>query len=258
MRSWLSLVLMLALLCRSFLAGAAEKASERELLISAAISLKPVLTELSTLYAKQKGAIPLRFNYAASGVLQRQIAEGAPVDIFLAAGEEPMKELGDRLESGWERVWLRNALVLAIPRQDQELRAIDELRQPRFKRIAMGDPQTVPAGLYAQDVLVKSKLEGDLKNKIVYAHNVRQVVTYLEQGAIQAGFVYATDLLGNDAIKVGWNIAADEHRAIVYPAAILKRTAWRDDAKRFLSFLENAESLKTFARFGFKVEAPGA
>ncbi len=225
-------------------------ASDEGLLVSAAISLKPALEEIN---AGMKGS-PLNFNFASSGALQQQIEQGAPVDIFIAAGEEPMQKLQRKglIEDSSLFQLLSNTLVLAVPAKSaSKLKDLAELKSPAYKKIAMGEPKTVPAGQYAQDALAKTKLAEALAPKIVFGNNVKQVLTYVETGDADAGFVYASDIKNNTKVSLAYSVPADFHRPIVYPAALVKSSKRRKDAEAALKELQSDRSRAIFQKYGF-------
>src|SRR5437762_2191497 len=149
-----------------------------EITVSAAVSLKDAFNEIGRLY-EQRTSTRVRFNFGASGVLQKQIEQGAPVDVFASASERQMNELVNKgcILSDTRRDFTRNALVLIVPAgAPAQLNAFDQLARANVRKVAIGNPQTVPAGQYAQQLLVRLKLWEQLQPKLVLAEDVQQVL----------------------------------------------------------------------------------
>jgi len=162
--------------------------SKTEIIISAAASLKDALAELETKFEGEHKNIDLTFNFAASGTLQKQIEQGAPADLFFSAGEKQMKTLSEKKLVGASEVILKNALVLVVPKEGVEVPAeLKDLSKETYKKIALGEPETVPAGSYAKQALTKGEIWDIVQSKIVFAKDVRQVLTYVETGNTDAG-----------------------------------------------------------------------
>lgn len=231
------------------------------LTISAAISLKEPLDAFAQNYNQQHPDVRVVCNYGASGTLQRQIEQGAPVDIFISAGEKQMDTLQNEnlLAAGTRRDLLANALVLIAQANATTLHGFEDLSKSSIKSIAMGEPRTVPAGMYAQQALAHLRLLPALKSKIVYAANVRQVLAYVETGNASAGLVYATDARISTRVRVVATAPPDSHDAILYPVAMLKISKSPEAARALLDVLESPQSLALFEKYGFTpAPAPAA
>ncbi|NJO73687.1 MAG: molybdate ABC transporter substrate-binding protein [Leptolyngbyaceae cyanobacterium RM1_406_9] len=226
--------------------------SNSPLLVSAAASLTDVMQELAPLYQAQSKAT-IRYNFASSGALQQQIENGAPVDIFISAGQKQMKALQQKnlLLSGTQRNLLTNRLVLVVPANTAGMTSLKNLTEARVKRIAIGDPRSVPAGQYAEEALTEAGLWQTLKPKYVMASNVRQVLQFVEAGNADAGLVYLTDAKTTDEVKIAQMIPTNLHSPIAYPIAVLKRSSNQKVAKDFIQFLSSSIAKKVFAKYGF-------
>lgn len=224
-----------------------------DLTVSAAISLKDSLDEISQMYHVEMPDTAIHFNYGASGTLQRQVEEGAPVDIFVSASPGQM----DALESkglvlvGTRRDLVENSIVLIIPKGKTGIAGFADLTGADAKIIAIGEPQVVPAGKYAQEVLTHLGLYDQLKPKFVLAKDVRQVLTYVATGNADAGIVYATDAKTSDKVSVIATATEDSHSPVIYPVAVLKSS--KDDvaAKKFVEFLLGSKARAVFQKYGF-------
>ncbi len=228
--------------------------SNVSLLVSAAASLKDALEEIKPTYQKNNPNINISYNFGASGALQQQIEQGAPADIFISAAKRQVDALEQKglLLPGTRAIVAKNRLVLVVPKGKTGITSFLKLRNPEIKRIAIGEPRSVPAGQYAEQVLQKLKLLPEIKPKLVYANNVRQVLAVVESGNADAGLVYATDAKISDKVKVV--VAADEkyHSAITYPAAVVKKTKNPDAAKNFVTFLTtDGQAKAVLKKYGF-------
>jgi molybdate transport system substrate-binding protein len=232
---------------------APNRTSGAELTLSAAISLKGALDEIARLYSSEQSGTTLRFNLGASGTLQRQIEQGAPVDIFISASPKEMDALAakDLLLPGTRRDLVKNSVVLIIPVGTSTVSNFQDLTKAQARTIAIGEPQTVPAGKYAQETLTHLGLYGQLKPKLVLAKDVRQVLTYVETGNADAGIVYATDAKSSTKVWVVATAPEDSHSPVVYPAAVIKNSANPAGARNFLEFLAGTKSRAVFGKYGF-------
>ncbi|MHB8484521.1 MAG: molybdate ABC transporter substrate-binding protein [Candidatus Acidiferrales bacterium] len=223
------------------------------LTISAAISLKEPLDAFAQNYNQQHPDVRVVCNYGASGTLQQQIEQGAPVDIFVSAGEKQMDTLQNEnlLTAGTRGDLLANQLVLIAPANSAALHNFNDLVKSSVKSIAVGEPRTVPAGMYAQQVLEHLHLLPALKSRIVYAANVRQVLAYVETGNARAGLVYATDARISTRVRVVATAPSNSHDPILYPVAMLKTSKSPEAARALLDALESPQSLALFGKYGF-------
>jgi len=246
-------ILLIAALFTSATLCIPEPAKD-EILVSAAVSLKNAFEEIGPMYEKRTGA-KVRFNLGASGLLQRQIETGAPVDVFASAGEKQMDALQSRglILADTRRVFARNALVLDVaPQSKLSIRSFADLGRREVTRIALGNPKTVPAGQYAREALTNLKLWDKLQPRFVLAENVRQVLDYVVRGEADAGIVYASDV---SAARGQAAIAAyapkGSHSPIVYPIGIVKDTRQRSNAQRFIDLMLSAEGQAVLKKYGF-------
>jgi molybdate transport system substrate-binding protein len=231
----------------------------QEITVSAAISLKEALIKLGKPFeARQKGA-RVQFNFGASGDLVRQIVGGAPVDVFASAGLKEMDELEQKgfTAPGTRMNFAGNTVVLAVPAASTlRLEAFSDLARKEVKKIAIGNPQTVPAGRYAEQVLKGLQLWEPLKDKLIFAENVRQVLDYVARGEVDAGLVYATDAAtrARDLKKV---LPAPEgsYQPVVYPIASLKGSKNEGLARAFIAWVISPEGKRILERYGFKTMA---
>jgi molybdate transport system substrate-binding protein len=243
----------LAVLLTAVLLAAHQGPEPTQITVSAAISLTDVLTAIADEYGRRAlGSV--RFNFAASNVLARQIADGAPVDVFVSADEAQMDVVAAaKLVKPGSRVpILRNQLAIVVPNdRPRTFKSIKGLADPAFKRIAIGDPAAVPAGVYAKQYLETQGLWQAIEPRVVPAGSVRAALTAVESGAADAGIVYRTDARLALHATVAWVVAAADGPRIIYPGAIINTSVHPQDAQKFLDFLGGAIASPIFERFGF-------
>lgn len=251
-----SLALTLLSGCSSQSKTAAEPTVE--LTISAAASLKDALTDIQQDFEKHHPQIKLTYNFGASGALQKQIEQGAPADIFISAAPKQMNELaGKNLINKNTRVdLLENKLVVIIPQNSSlPVNRFEDLTNQAIEKISIGEPGSVPAGQYAQEVFKKLALTDALQRKLVLAKDVRTVLTYVETGNVEAGIVYKTDAAISDKVKIVCTAPSGSHQPIIYPAALLSSSKHASEAQVFLSYLQTKETQRVFEKYGFAVIA---
>jgi molybdate transport system substrate-binding protein len=245
--------LALAVLGVALLAG--RGAGAEELTLSVAISMKEAVEELGRAFGQAHRGVVLRYNLGASGDLQKQIEAGAPVDVFVSAGQRQMDELERKglLVPGTRRVFARNVLVVVVPGGGaRDVTKAADLLEPRVSRIAIGNPRTVPVGQYAEESLRALGLWERLQPKLVPAENVRQVLEYVARGEVDAGFVYATDIGVRPAgVREAFRVPEDSYSPVLYPAAVVAGSRVRSLAAAFVDLLAGAEGQAVLRRFGF-------
>jgi len=229
-----------------------ELAQSSMVTVSVAISLKDALGEVKNLYEKQTQT-KITYNFGASGSLQQQIEQGAPVDLFISAANKQIDALEKQnlLARGTRQILARNQLVLITPQNETKIQKFTDLTQPSVTKIAMGEPKSVPAGQYGAEVLKFYNLLEALKPKIIYAKDVRQVLTYVETGNVNAGMVYATDAKTSQKVNVVATAPKESHAPIVYPMAVLKNSKNLNTAQSFAKFLISKPSKAVFKKYSF-------
>jgi molybdate transport system substrate-binding protein len=243
----------------SFALGAAPQQSST-ITVSAAISLKDALDELGPIFQVQQhrknggSGTAVTFNYGGSGTLARQIEQGAPVDVFFSAAEKQMDELAAQgmIVADTRHDLVSNALVLIAPAQATPvLHSFQDLSNAAVKTIALGESSTVPAGMYARQTLEHLGLFAAVEKKVVYAKDVRAVLTYVETGNADAGLVYQTDANTSTKVRVVAVGPADSHDPILYPAAVLRDAKDKAAARAFVEFLQGPDARAIFQKYGF-------
>lgn len=239
---------LLALLAVSALAACSERRDgERGPVVLAASSLQEALEEIGEAWAEQGHAQPV-FSFAASSALARQVGQGAPADIFISADEEWMDHLAARglLRANSRRAVAGNTLVLVGSAGG----AVRDLSQLGEERLALADPEAVPAGKYAKAALEHSGQWAGLADNVAAAENVRAALALVERGEAPLGIVYATDALASDRVEVLQEFPAASHPPIRYPAAVLDASR-HAEVDRFLAFLAAPEAARILQAHGF-------
>ncbi|WP_413407374.1 molybdate ABC transporter substrate-binding protein [Paenibacillus amylolyticus] len=237
-------------------AGNTDPQETVDLTISAAASLTDAMKEIETNYELANPYIELNFNFGASGALQQQIEQGAPADIFVSAATKNMNALVDEnlIASGDQKNLLQNSLVAIVPADGTNTVASEtDLTSDSIKTVAIGIPESVPAGTYAKEALTNAKLWDELESKLVQGKDVRQVLQYVETGNADAGFVYKTDALTSDQVKIAFEVDKNSYTPANYPIGIIEGTKHRTEAEQFYAYLQTPEVLDIFAKYGFTI-----
>jgi len=226
--------------------------AEEQITVSAAISLREALEEAAASYSKGKN-LKINFNFGSSGKLQQQVEQGAPVDLFISAGKKQMDELEKKglLDAATRKDVLGNELVLIAPAGSALVNGPSDLGRPEVKKIGIGEPQTVPAGSYAREALQSLSLWEGIQPKLVLADDVRQVLTYVETGNVEAGVVYRSDAAASAKVKIASTFEKGLHQPILYPVAVIGASKEKEAAGDFLSYLAGPEAAQVFVKHGF-------
>lgn len=224
----------------------------------AAVSASEPCEQLAQEFKRQLG-IDVRLQLASSDVLARQIEQGAPADLFLSANTDWVDHLEKQGLVEQSIPLLSNRLVLVVPADNpSRIERVADLAEGRLDRLSLGDPDRVPAGIYAKKSLENLGLWDKVAKKVIGADSVRSALALVERGEVGAGIVYRTDIRGNAKIKVVAELPAQSHPPIIYPLARLKspvKTPSDDrhaqESQRFYLFLGSPTGLTEFERFGF-------
>jgi molybdate transport system substrate-binding protein len=252
------------LLVLATVAGCAPKAAPPappqpsvSLTVSAASSLTDVLKQVDALYMKENPNVTVTANFGGSGALQKQIENGAPVDLFLSAAAKQMDDLQQEqlLLDGSRKDLLGNKLVLVVP-DDSTLGITDfkDLTGASVKKVAIGEPKSVPCGIYAEEVFKADGIASELKSKLVEGSDVRMVLSYVESGNADAGAVFQTDANTSTKVKVVAQAPDAINATIVYPVAIIKASKNVAAAQAYEAFLSGSEAQALFEQAGFSVK----
>lgn len=219
--------------------------------VSAAASLTDAFAQIGRAFEALNPGVRVDLNFAASGALLQQMANGAPVDVFASADEATMDdaERRDLVDRATRVDFARNALVVVVP-TDARIAPQSLVDLVPFRRVAIGQPASVPVGRYAKAVLEDAGLWSAIAPHAIAAQSVRQALDYVARGEVDAGFVYATDAAAvPDRVRVAF--AVPTARPIVYPAAVLKNAGDVALARRFVAFLSSPAAQAVLAKHGF-------
>jgi len=233
-------------------------ASAQELVVSAAASLTNAFKEIGATFEQTHPGVKIVFNFAASGPLLQQIAQGAPADVFASADQESMDKAQQQslIVADTRANFVANKLVIVTPADSSvAITSLADLAKPEVKRIAIGTPASVPAGRYAKGALGAARLWEPLQPKFVYADSVRQALAYVARGEAEAGFVYATDAgIEKDKVRVAAEVPVTT--PILYPIAQVAASRNAALAREFLGYVLSHAGQKQLAGFGFASPEP--
>lgn len=252
MQRWLPwpwvILALLTLIVRPESALAAE-----EITVSAAASLTDALKAVAHQFEQDHSGIKVVLNFAASGVLLQQMAQGAPVEVFLSADQKTMDQAQETglIVPETRKNLVSNGLVLIVPQDSRlALKDLHSLARPEVKRLGLGNPETVPAGRYTREALRHQGLWETLQPKYIMGESVRQVLDYVSRGEVDAGFVFTTDAAIAKG-KVRPVLVVKGHRPILYPLALVAAGRQPALARKFLDFLGGPQAQEIFKKYGF-------
>ncbi len=229
---------------------ATSAAGAADVTVSAAASLGDAFKDIGPLFEAAHPGRKVQFNFGASGALLQQIAKGAPADVFVSADQESMDQAQAQGLVKARRDFVSNMLVLIVPGAATPPKALADLAQPGYARIAIGLPASVPVGRYTKGALEAAHLWGDIEPKMIGAHSVRQALDYVARAEVDAGFVYATDAAAMPGkVKVAFSVPTPQ--PVLYPVATLAGAPNATDAAKFVAFLFTAPAQAVLARHGF-------
>jgi molybdate transport system substrate-binding protein len=239
----------IVILCSALCAMTAP-AKAGELKLSAAVSLKEVINELSASYRAKHPTTVIIKNFGASGTLAGQIENGAPADLFIAANTEWMEYLKKKklVDVNSEKTFAFNSLVFAGATAKKVLSMSD---LPKLEKIAIGSPKSVPAGDYAMASMKKAGIADKLAGKLVIAKDVKECFMYAELGEVDGAFVYRTDALQAKKAKLLFTVPQKLYPRVIYPMALTLKAAQNSEAKAFEAWLQGTEAKSVLYKFGF-------
>jgi len=224
------------------------------LTVYAAASLTDAFTEIANRFELENPGTNVSLNFGSSGDLRMQIEGGAPVDVFASADEAQMNILANEslIDNATREDFASNALVLIVPANGTlNITSAQNLTNPEVQKIAIGNPDTVPVGNYTRTALTEVGLWNQIENKTIPAEDVRQALTYVERGEVDAGFVYLTDANAAEpgTVKIIENVSVST--PITYPIAIVSSSQNEGTAQNFNNMVSGSEGQEILASFGF-------
>lgn len=228
-------------------------AQAADLVVSAAASLTNAFKDVAQAYEKEHPDTKVVLNFGASDVLLQQILKGAPADVYASADQKAMdKAVEEKAVKPASRVdFAANQVVLIVPADSKaNITTLKDLTRDDIKRVAYGNPASVPVGRYTQSALEAAGLWNAVQAKGVLAQNVRQSLAYVSRGEVDAGFVFATDAaIMPDKVKVA--VRVPSQTPVTYPIAVTARQAAAPEAERFVAYVLSPAGQKILARYGF-------
>ncbi len=226
---------------------------KEEVLVAAGASLKDALGEAISVYEAANPRVSIIATYASSGSIQKQIEQGAPIDVFIPAGIKQMDILQSEglVIPSTRVILLTNRVVLIVPISAGAAMGFADAGGVKVRQIALGEPGSVPAGQYAEQIFKSLGILEAVRAKAVYGKDVRQVLAYVEAGEVDAGVVYATDAAASKKVRIAAFAPEGSHEPVQYPAAIVATGPNAEGAKAFLAWLAGPQGAAIFARYGF-------
>lgn len=222
-----------------------------EILVGAAMSLLDVSFELGRAFESANPGVSVNFTHAGSGALQSQIEEGAPIDVFISAALTQMDNLYNQGLIIESRNLITNTVVLIVPiDSDLYINTFTDLSNEDVRMVAVGDPEFVPIGQFAQQIFEYLEIE-DLQT--VLASDVRQVLTWVEAGEVDAGIVFLTDAITSDLIRIVEIADSSMHSPSINPVGIVSTTNNLTQSEAFVDFLFTSQAAEIFENFGFNI-----
>ena len=233
-----------------------QNQKEQNITLAAAASLEKSFTEqLIPMFEEQNPGITVSGTYDSSGKLQSQIEAGASVDVFFSAALKQMEALQDEgyIDMDASVDLLENKIVLIVPTgKEEEYASFSDI--VKADMIAIGDPESVPAGQYGKEALENMGLFDEVEGKLSLGTNVTEVLNWVAEGSADAGIVYATDAASMpDRVSVVAEAPEGSVSKVIYPAAVLKETKNSGAAQKFMDFLQSDEALAVFEEAGFTI-----
>ena len=228
---------------------------EQSILVAAAASLKNAYEDkLIPMFEEQYPGVTVEGTYDSSGKLQTQIEEGLEADVFMSAATKQMKALDEEglIASDTMVDLLENKIVLIVPAgSDSKIDSFEKIGDAAS--IALGDPESVPAGQYAKEALTNLNVWDSIQDKVSFGTNVTEVLNQVAAASADAGIVYATDAasMADQVTVVAEAPEGSLEKKVIYPVAVVKATEHEDAAKAFVDFLQTPEAMEVFEFYGF-------
>lgn len=238
-----------------------ESSAKVDLNIFAAASMTESLEDLKKVFEDENPGINLVFNFDSSGTLKTQISEGADCDVFISAAQKQMDALDPNSDSKDSEITidpssrfnlLENEVTLAVKEDsDKDITSFDDIKTDKVATIALGNAD-VPVGQYSESLLKNMGIWDMIQDKISFGSNVKEVTSWITEGAVDCGIIYSTD-----AKAAGLKIVDTANpdmldKKVIYPAALIEDSPKREDSEKFLEFLKSDKAREVFAEYGFK------
>ncbi|MBC1436238.1 molybdate ABC transporter substrate-binding protein [Listeria rocourtiae] len=248
MKKWMASSLVFVVLL-AILVGCGTQETQT-IHISVAASLKDVMDDVKPLYEKSHNHVKLEFDFAGSGQIRERVVNGAPIDGVVLASVTDMDTLMDKKLVGNKQQIASNTLVAVMPNKSIPTNNIKE-ELAKAHVIAIGDPNSVPAGKYAVEFLMKEQLMDSVKSRFVKASDVRQVLAYVESGNADIGFVYKTDAMISKKVQTAYKIDSALYNPIGYYSAVIKDSDMADETSQFMEYMKGNQAQRILKKYGF-------
>ena len=255
MKILLSAITLLTIALFTGLTGCAPK-GHITLNVSAGAGLTDALKEVNSLYMQEKPNVAITPNFASSGTLQKQIENGAPADVFISAAAAQMDALQKQglILDATRKDLLNNKVVLIVPNDSTlGLTSFTDLTSSKVEKLAMGDPEFVPVGMYGKKALDELGITAQIQSKLILGSDVRQVLSYVESGNVDAGIVYSTDAKISTKVKIVASAPDDVNAKVVFPVAVIKASTNQAAAQDYENFLFSSQAKAIFEKNGFSM-----
>lgn len=238
---------------------AEQSDNNSDLIVFAAASMTESLNELKDVFEEENPDIKLSFNFDSSGTLKTQIEEGADCDVFISAAKKQMDEL-EGLDEGKESLidsesrfdLLENEVTLAVKEDsDKDISSFEDLNTDKVTSIALGNSD-VPVGQYSEELLNNLGIWEPIQDKVTFGSNVKEVTTWVSEGAVDCGIIYSTDANTAGLKIVDKADSSKFENRIIYPAALTINSKNKEVGEKFLEFLKSDQAQKVFEKYGFK------
>lgn len=253
----LTLAVILCLGIVAFLSAApGTEEQSKTITISAASSLTEAFTEITKEFEAAHPGTKAELNLASSGILRAQIESGAPVDMFASASESDMDLLSEKslIEESSRKDFAANTIVMVVPEKNssEPPKSLKDLTAGSIEKIAIGNPETTTIGKYVKHALEDAGIWDEIESKVILGENVKQVLTYVETGEVDAGFVFITDAESGqkDLYEIAFTVPVNE--SITYPIAVVNASASKEEAQEFVDFVTGTRGQEILTKYGFK------
>ena len=224
--------------------------------VSAAASLTEAFTAIEKEFETESPDIDVVFNFAASGTLRSQIEGGAPIDVFASAAQDQMDILASKglIYSDAREDFVENSIVLIVPKGNElGITGMEDLRRSDVRNIAIGNPETVPAGKYARESLTSAGIWDNVSGKMLMGENVKQVLVYVERGEADAGFVFSTDASSARLGTIEVIASVPVSTPVTYPIALVSSTTQPEESQKFIDFVTGENGRAILEQHGFSI-----
>ncbi|AKB17673.1 MULTISPECIES: molybdate ABC transporter substrate-binding protein [unclassified Methanosarcina] len=224
--------------------------------VSAAASLTEAFIDITSEFEAANPDTKVELNFAGSGTLRMQIEGGAPIDVFASASQAHMDLLSEEnlIENSSRKNFAANTLVMVVPEKNgaETPKSLEDLTAEYVEKIAIGNPESAPVGKYTKQAMEDTGVWEELESKVILAENVKQVLTYVETGEVDAGFVYMTDAESGrkDMYEITYMVPVSE--SISYPIAVLSKSTNKEGAQEFVDFVTGTRGQEILTEYGFK------